>query len=292
MLFSATFTILALSLTPALAESKFVRCGNTLTKEKIKAAEASFIARKKASKTSKLQVDFSTVIPVHWHTIQAGKSLEEGNIPVSQINDSIAVLNADYRSTGISFELLSNEYITNSTWFYFAGGDPEAAEFIYQSEMKQALRQGDASTLNIYSSGLVNITTEGLLGYATLPADYQAAPVDDGVVLRYSTVPGGSFDGANLGKTLTHEVGHWLGLYHTFEGGCDGNGDGVLDTPAQLNSTKGCPSSPPDSCPGQPGRDPIHNFMDYSDDICLLEFTPGQIQRMQEQIVAYRGVSV
>ncbi|KAL5641675.1 hypothetical protein ACGC1H_001972 [Rhizoctonia solani] len=292
MLLSATFAILAMSLTPALAasnESRFVRCGNTLSKEKIKAAEASFMAKKKASKTSKH--DFSTVIPVYWHTIQAGKSLEKGHIPVSQITDSIDVLNMDYRCAGISFKLVNSTYITNSTWFNGAGGEPTAIEFIYQSEMKQALRQGDASTLNIYSVGFVNITKEGLLGYATFPADYQATPIDDGVVLRYSTVPGGSLAPVNLGKTLTHEVGHWLGLYHTFEGGCDGDGDMVLDTPAQLNSTSGCPSRAPDTCPGKPGRDPIHNFMDYSDDICLLEFTPGQVQRIQEQFETYRGVS-
>ncbi|KAJ1311883.1 hypothetical protein OPQ81_010342 [Rhizoctonia solani] len=289
MLFVALAT-LAVTLTPALAESngsQFVRCATTPNQAQIKLAEASFIAKKKALKTS--QLDFAVVIPVHWHVIQS--ALKEGHIPISQINNSLNVLNVDYKSSGFSFSLVDSAYITNETWFNWAGPDRSNQGFTYQTEMKRALRRGGASTLNIYSTGFTNITTRGLLGYAKLPSDYQLKPVEDGVVLRYSTVPGGLSAPFNLGKTLTHEVGHWLGLYHTFEGGCDGDGDMVFDTPAQLNQTKGCPSIPPDTCPGKPGRDPIHNFMDYSDDICLLEFTPGQIQRMREQFLAFRSGS-
>jgi hypothetical protein len=123
--------------------------------------------------------------------------------------------------------------------------------------MKQTLRRGNnATTLNIFSVGFTNIVTTGLLGYATFPTDYTTDPQDDGVVIRYSTVPGGSNAPVNLGKTLTHEVGHWMGLYHTFSESCTGEGDLVDDTPAQLNQTQGCPTVAPDSCPGQPGRDP------------------------------------
>ncbi|CUA70512.1 Extracellular metalloprotease VDBG_01143 [Rhizoctonia solani] len=293
MLFFTAFATMAIGLVPASAasnENRIMRCSTTISKEQIKVAEASFIAKKKMSKT--LKSDFSVVIPVYWHVIQAGKSLEEGHIPVSQINDSISVLNADYQSTGVSFELVSRRYTTNETWFNWAGNEPESPEFVYQTEMKQKLRKGDASVLNIYSTGLTNITSSELLGYATFPDAYQNEPINDGVVIRYSTVPGGSKAPYNRGRTLTHEVGHWLGLYHTFQDGCDGEGDMVFDTPAQLNQTDGCPIIAPDTCPGKPGRDPIHNFMDYSDDICLSEFTPGQVQRIQEQFIAYRSVSI
>ncbi|CAE6468854.1 unnamed protein product [Rhizoctonia solani] len=312
MLFFTAFATMAIGLVPASAasnENRVMRCSTAISKEQIKVAEASFIAKKKMSKT--LKSDFSVVIPVYWHVIQAGKcmrisltyfcflanaeffaALEEGHIPVSQINDSISVLNADYQSTGVSFELVSRKYTTNETWFNWAGDEKGSPEFVYQTEMKQKLRKGDASVLNIYSTGLTNITSSELLGYATFPDAYQNEPINDGVVIRYSTVPGGSSAPYNRGRTLTHEVGHWLGLYHTFQDGCDGDGDMVFDTPAQLNQTHGCPIIAPDTCPGKPGRDPIHNFMDYSYDICLSEFTPGQVQRIQEQFTAYRSVSV
>ena len=94
----------------------------------------------------------------------------------------------------------------------------------------------------------------------------------------------------NLGDTGTHEVGYFLGLAHTFEGHCSPANDGVADTPAEKSPDFDCTAGR-DTCNDGGGvvlLDPIHNFMDYSDDVCLNEFTGGQAERMQSQWLLYR----
>ncbi|HEX2195273.1 MAG TPA: M43 family zinc metalloprotease [Candidatus Limnocylindria bacterium] len=92
---------------------------------------------------------------------------------------------------------------------------------------------------------------------------------------------------ADEGDTMVHETGHWLNLEHTFFGQCNKNGDFVADTPPQKWATSGCPDGK-DTCPA-PGLDPIHNYMDYSDDSCISEFTPGQVQRMRDAWLFWRA---
>lgn len=141
-------------------------------------------------------------------------------------------------------------------------------------EMKRALRQGSYRDLNIYFlSSLSNS-----FGYCHFPVEDVTPGSDDffldGCSVVFTTAPEGSESNFNLGKTLTHEVGHWMNLYHTFQDGCNG-GDQISDTPAQAGPTSGCPVGR-DSCPMHDGLDPIHNYMDYSYDSCYEEFTPGQ----------------
>ena len=219
------------------------------------------------------------VIDVYFHVINNGSGIANGDIPDSQITAQINVLNAAYAPTGWSFRLVSTDRTTNPSWYTMGS----AAE----TQAKNALRQGTADDLNIYTAN----PGGGLLGWATFPSSYQSNPKNDGVVILFSSVPGGTAAPYNLGDTATHEVGHWMGLYHTFQGGCSKGGDLVDDTPAERSPAYGCPTGR-DSCtgrkPGAAGLDPINNFMDYTDDACMDRFTSGQDARMDAQFTTYR----
>ncbi|CAE6437807.1 unnamed protein product [Rhizoctonia solani] len=286
MLFSALST-LAFGISAALAAPYYNHtvsrtCGNEPSAEFIAAAESHFAANKISLKAGST---FAATIQVYWHVVQAGTTLAQGNVPDSQITSSISALNSHYSGSGLSFTLVGTDRTTNANWFNSAG--PSSS---YQTAMKTALRKGNAAALNVYTVGFKSGSGAGLLGYATFPSSYSGAPRDDGVVILYSSVPGGSTTNYNQGKTLTHEVGHWLGLYHTFQGGCAAPGDSVDDTPPEASPASGCPTGR-DTCSGG-GVDPIHNYMDYSYDSCMYEFTAGQITRLKSQIATYRGISV
>ncbi len=88
--------------------------------------------------------------------------------------------------------------------------------------------------------------------------------------------------------TAVHEVGHWAGLYHTFQGGCEAPGDDIVDTAYEQNAATGCPLRQPSACPGETRFDPVENYMDYSDDSCMKQFTPLQYQRIKDMVGYYR----
>jgi hypothetical protein len=225
-----------------------------------------------ASKAATVTVD------VRWHVITRDDGT--GAVSRSQIRRQLAVLNDAFAGRGAAdagartifrFHTKSIDYTANDDWYDWSDVDVDASD---NDEAKASLHRGGFDDLNIYVTGL----GDGLLGYATFPFD--TTLTDDGVVLLNESLPGGSAEPYNEGDTASHEVGHWLGLFHTFENGCNFPGDYVGDTPYQDDGDNifSCEESL-NTCP-QPGRDPVHNFMSYGDDPCLDRFTPAQGLRM------------
>lgn len=218
-------------------------------------------------------------VPVYFHVINRGPGIENGDVPGSMIKEQMRVLNEGFASAGFQFDLAEIDRTTNAEWFRMAPGT-EA-----ELEAKTALRKGGNDALNIYTS-----LAGGYLGYAYFPNILETSrAVLDGVVVLYSSLPGGTAAPYNLGDTVTHEVGHWVALYHTFDGHCGAFGDFISDTPAERSPAARCPIGR-DTCVGAaaPGVDPIFNFMDYTDDACMFEFTSKQGTRMRTAWVTFR----
>src|SRR5919109_1213539 len=223
---------------------------------------------------------FGATVPVYFHVVTDGSI---GNLTKAQIGAQMRVLNTTFAGgeggadAGFTFELAAVTRTNNAKWFYAGPGGAE-------HDMKRTLHQGGTNALNLYPT-----TAGGFLGWAYLPSivDSSSQAYLDGIVIDWESMPGTSdrYEGRfDQGETATHETGHWLNLEHTFYGGCD-KGDFVADTPPEKTPTSGCPEGK-DTCT-DPGLDPIHNYMDYSFDSCYTEFTPGQVQRMQDAWLFY-----
>jgi zinc-dependent metalloproteinase lipoprotein len=255
-------------------------------------------------------------IPVVFHVLHKGEALGEGaNVSMAQLQSQIDVLNEDYNrqnadttntpanfkrvaaSANIKFQLadfdslnkpLAEKGVMRYRW---NKGSFELDEM--NSVVKPQTVWNPYKYLNIWVIDTLLINGGRFLGYAQFPwqSGLQGlAPTDgtrqtEGVIVvkralgsyRKVQVPQLSPTYAyNLGRTLTHEIGHYLGVLHTF-GGCNEAVDYCSDTPAQLTDTRGCPTSPV-SCGGVPM---VQNFLDYSFDACMNIFTRCQVERMR-----------
>jgi len=222
----------------------------------------------------------SVKIPVKFiHITDNGQGL----ISEGQRINQIEVLNNAYSTYGIYFDYSSSEVmeIENGEWYRMDHGSWA------EREAKRTHNSNPKKALNFYTAGL----SQGLLGWATFPWELEGDIERDGVVMLNETLPGGNAQNFNLGKTAVHEVGHWLGLWHTFQGGCDAYGDHVIDTPAHSSPNYGKPEigERHNACSSTQENAPIHNYMNYVDDDWMNEFTQDQIDRVWDHLTLYRS---
>ncbi len=235
-------------------------------------------------------------IPVVFHVIHNGdpvgtsENLDDVYImaQLDQLNDDFRKLNTDagnvpaefaglHADTEIEFCLAVQDPGGNATTGIIRHdfGQSSWSSSAFNSTVKPATVWDRDFYLNFWTANL----SGGLLGYAQFPGGNAST---DGVVCLWSSVgsldvphpSGGQYD---HGRTGTHEIGHWLNLYHTFQGGCNGSGDQVADTPPVDAPNYNCPSHPHSSCGS---NDMFMNYMDYVNDNCMIMFSEGQSTRM------------
>ncbi|AUC82681.1 M43 family zinc metalloprotease [Lacinutrix sp. Bg11-31] len=289
---------------------------NMMGSDSFKSKIATEIAKAKALRTSNSNGMVVVTIPVVIHVFHNGEPIGTGpNISYDQAVSQITVMNEDFRmmmgtpgqstmggvdsevqfvlaqrtpdgcpTNGIDRVNICQDGITGVG----ANNDQITNDLIAQMQVLKPASIWDSSQyMNMWS---VAFNNGGLLGYAQFPG---GGATTDGVVSNYTTF-GSSDYGTfplnapyNKGRTMTHEVGHYLGLFHTFQGGCTG-GDQVADTPAVATPNFGCPAGT-DSCPTDAGVDMVENYMDYTDDTCMNTYTQGQKDRVQAVLANVRS---
>ncbi|MDX2302431.1 MAG: zinc metalloprotease [Microscillaceae bacterium] len=250
-------------------------------------------------------------IPVVVHVVHNGEAIGTGaNISEAQVQSQIEVLNEDFRRKESSNGFNSNGVDTQIE-FYLATTDPEgnvlAEPGIHRynggrvawptgiatsvdSQLKPVTIWDPNRYFNIWTVNFGGFIGRNLLGFAQFPSESDLPGLDedggdedtDGVVIGYQyfgSIEKGNFpdlhETYNLGRTCTHEVGHWLGLRHIWGDGDCSVDDYCADTPNSAAPNYSC--TPNTSCGS---LDMIENYMDYTDDSCMNIFTQDQKNRM------------
>lgn len=253
-----------------------------------------FTARAIATGEAGRLVGDTIEIPVVVHVLY---NTAKENISDAQVNSQIAVLNEDFQNRNAdriklpagSFQSVASpgmkvRFVINTIRHV----QTRVKSWSTNDAVKSSKRGGDdaidaSKNLNIWVCNL----GQGLLGYAQFPGGNAAT---DGVVILYSAFgnrakyPGGTYISTyDLGRTATHEVGHWMNLRHIWgdDGGSCSGSDQVADTPNQGSENYGCPSYPHVSCSNGTTGDMFMNYMDYTDDACMYLFSTGQRDRAQ-----------
>lgn len=283
------------------AQDAFIKCGTPDRATQIAGLGAQDLPPSDCSlfstnPTSEYDPTFIYDIPVVIHVIKSTSGA--GNVTTANINEQIDVINEDFRALAGSAGAPGTDSMLQ---FHLATVDPDGnpTTGVTVSTNDTWYQDGGSywNTLAWDPDRYVNVYTNnasGYLGYVPwLPQGGSPGSNSDRVVVLWSTVgkfaPYGS--PYHQGRTLTHELGHYFGLEHTFDGGCGSasgcytSGDLICDTNRESSSTFGCPGSK-SSCSSP---DPIHNYMDYSDDTCMWEFTPEQSNRMRCTLQHYRS---
>jgi hypothetical protein len=272
--------------------------------EEIKAMGDAVVQEKSLARTDNVEARALNKIHIETYMHVIVGSNGDGMVSQQMLDDAITELNNSYGNTRFAFYLKASTCTVSDELY---GGRVYRGTAL-EKNMKRSLHQGGAASLNVY---LLAFNSTRLAGYALTPWQARGARDMDGIVLASDTLPGGNRTHYNTGKTLVHEVGHWVGgLMHTFSFyaftfipifgpliGCMWiYGDQILDTPANIrpsgNATGDCRKyAGRDSCWLWPGKDPIHNHMNYHWDECKTDdFTGGQKNWMQTQWNFFRSM--
>lgn len=252
-------------------------------------------------------------IPVVVHVLY---NVSDENVSDQQIQSQITVLNEDFRLSNTDSLLDTHPFwpltADSEVEFCLAQQDPNGnpttgitrtfTDSTYFPNMWNEKFTSDGGKDNWDPSKYLNLWVcnlgpSGTLGYAAFPSDLSSIPEEDGVVIDYrcfgttGTAGSGSFNVNHLGRTGTHEVGHWLNLRHIWGDATCGD-DFVSDTPTHEGDNYGCPSFPHNagnSCGSDSNGEMYMNYMDYVDDACMVMFSSGQATRMQATLSGTRS---